>query len=227
LISRRRVATAVHRFTQTATAYLFVSTQFRTAGYGEGAEFHRSHFSWNCCSVPRTKGQRMSFGHTVRVSITIPLLLAAAACVPQDSAPKAANAAAPAASPAPAQSAAAVAPPTAAMPPIPATAPIPSTAKTPATPAPPATKIITDLTTPRSGVGTATYRCGNGGMITIQNLGSSLRVGRPDGTTEEFAASPANQSSRYQEAATHDAIVIDGREALVMKRGSTPQTCRR
>ncbi|ESW80333.1 hypothetical protein X773_16140 [Mesorhizobium sp. LSJC285A00] len=66
-----------------------------------------------------------------------------------------------------------------------------------------------------------------GGMITIQNLGTALRVVRPDGTTEEFAASPANQSSRYQEAASHDAIVIDAREALVMKRGSTPQTCKR
>lgn len=72
----------------------------------------------------------------------------------------------------------------------------------------------------------ATYRCGNGGMITIQNLGTSLRVVGPDGGSEEFAASPANQSSRYQ-AATHDAIVIDGREALVMKKGSTPQTCTR
>ncbi|CDX50068.1 conserved exported hypothetical protein [Mesorhizobium plurifarium] len=170
----------------------------------------------------------MSFGHTVRMSITIPLLLAAAACVPQDGAPKAANAAPPAASPAPAPpSAAPGAPPAAAAtPPVPATAPAPATAKTPAAPAP-ATKIVTDLTVPRSGIGTATYRCGNGGMITIQNLGSSLRVVRQDGTTEEFAASPANQSSRYQEAATHDAIVIDGREALVMKRGSTPQTCRR
>ncbi|MDX8531813.1 hypothetical protein RFM41_08340 [Mesorhizobium sp. VK25A] len=158
----------------------------------------------------------MSFGHTVRVSITIPLLLAATACVPQDGAPKVANAAPPAASPAPApQSAAPVAPPAAAA------APAPAAAKTPAT------KIVTDLTVPRSGIGTATYRCGNGGTITIQNLGPSLRVVRPDGTAEEFAASPANQSSRYQEAATHDAIVIDGREALVMKRGSTPQTCRR
>ncbi|TPI09116.1 hypothetical protein FJW06_27290 [Mesorhizobium sp. B4-1-3] len=171
----------------------------------------------------------MSFGHTVRVSITIPLLLAAAACVPQGDAPKAANAA-PAASPAPAsQSAAPVVPTAAATPPLPATAPVSTTAPPPATgkTLAPETKIITDLTVPRSGIGTAAYRCGNGGMITIQNLGSSLRVVRPDGTAEEFAASPANQSSRYQEAATHDAIVIDGREALVMKRGSTPQTCRR
>lgn len=80
---------------------------------------------------------------------------------------------------------------------------------------------------PRSGIGMATYRCGNGGMISIQNLGTSLRVAGPDGWTEEFAASPANQSSRYQAAATHDAVVIDGREALVMKKGSTPLTCRR
>ncbi|CDX41964.1 conserved exported hypothetical protein [Mesorhizobium sp. ORS 3359] len=164
----------------------------------------------------------MSFGHTVRVSITIPLLLAAAACVPQDGAPKAANAAAPVPAPVLAQQSAAPA-----TPPTQPASQMPQGATAPKTPAPPATKIITDLTVPRSGIGTATYRCGNGGMITIQNLGSSLRVVRPDGSTEEFAASPANQSSRFQEAATHDAIVIDGREALVMKRGSTPQTCRR
>jgi hypothetical protein len=219
LILRRRVATAVHRFTETANGYLFVSMQFRTEGHGESVEPDRSLFSRNCCRVPRTKGQRMSFGHTVRVSITIPLLLAAAACVPQDGAPKAADAAPPPLQ----QPAAPAATSIPAAPPVPTAAPASTAAKTPAPP----TKIVTDLTTPRSGIGTATYRCGNGGMITIQNLGSALRVMRPDGSTEEFAASPANQSSRYQEAATHDAIVIDGREALVMKRGSTPQTCRR
>ncbi|NUS20603.1 MAG: hypothetical protein HOQ25_12570 [Mesorhizobium sp.] len=163
----------------------------------------------------------MSFGHTVRVSITIPLLLAAVACVPQNNAPKAASAAAPVASPAPVQqSAAPAAAPMLAAPSAPPAKPVAPPAASP-------NKIVTDLTTPRSGIGSATYRCGNGGMITIQNLGSALRVARADGTTEEFAASPANQSSRYQEAVTHDAIVIDGREALVMKRGSTPQTCRR
>ncbi|MDX8467882.1 hypothetical protein RFM26_19490 [Mesorhizobium sp. VK23B] len=157
----------------------------------------------------------MAFGRMVRVSLVVPLLVAAAACVPQNGAPKAADAASPAVSPAPTPQPAAPAAGAAATP------------ATPATAAPPATKIITDLTVPRSGVGTATYRCGNGGMISIQNLGTSLRVAGPDGWTEEFAASPANQSSRYQAAATHDAVVIDGREALVMKRGSTPLTCRR
>jgi len=140
----------------------------------------------------------MALRRTVWVSV-FPLLIIVAACVPQDGAPKAANPV----SPAPAQqSIAAAAPPAN------------------------ATKVTTDLTAPRSVRGTTTYRCGNNGMITIQNLGTSLRVVGPDGATEEFAASPANQSSRYQEAATHDAIVIDGREALVMKRGSTPQTCK-
>ncbi|TGQ74741.1 hypothetical protein EN829_005705 [Mesorhizobium sp. M00.F.Ca.ET.186.01.1.1] len=146
----------------------------------------------------------MGLRRTIWVPV-FPLLVLVAACVPQDGAPKAANVV----SPAPAQQ-----PVAAAAPPVSA-------------PPSSATKITTDLTAPRSGIGTATYRCGNDGMITIQNLGTALRVVGRDGATEEFAASPANQSSRYQEAATHDAIVIDGREALVMKRGSTPQTCKR
>lgn len=146
----------------------------------------------------------MALGRTVWVSV-FPLMIVVAACVPQDGAPKVANPA----SSAPAQQSSATVVAPASAPPA------------------PATKTITDLTAPRSTVGTATYGCGNGSAITIQNLGSSLRVIEPDGATEEFVASPANQSSRYQEAATHNAIVIDGREALVMKRGSTPQTCKR
>ena len=146
----------------------------------------------------------MALRRTVWVSV-FPLLVIVAACVPQDGAPKVAN---PAASGPAQQSSATVSPPASAS-------------------SAPATKTTTDLTAPRSLVGTATYGCGNGSAITIQNLGSSLRVIEPDGATEEFVASPANQSSRYQEAATHNAIVIDGREALVMKRGSTPQTCKR
>ncbi len=83
---------------------------------------------------------------------------------------------------------------------------------------------ITDVTTapqPR----TATYRCANGGTMTIENLGTSVHVLGSDGISEDLPASPANQNSRYGEA--HDTIVIDGREALVMKRGSTPLTCTR
>ncbi|MFD2056523.1 hypothetical protein ACFSQT_26625 [Mesorhizobium calcicola] len=72
---------------------------------------------------------------------------------------------------------------------------------------------------------TATYNCADGGRMTIENLGTSVRVLSSDGTSEDLQASPANQNSRYEQA--HDAIVIDGREALVMKTGSTPVTCKR
>ena len=72
---------------------------------------------------------------------------------------------------------------------------------------------------------TATYNCADGGMMTIENLGTSLRVLGPDGISEDLPASPANQSSRFGEA--HDAIVIDGNDALVMKGGASPLTCTR
>ncbi|WP_352530064.1 MULTISPECIES: hypothetical protein [unclassified Mesorhizobium] len=71
----------------------------------------------------------------------------------------------------------------------------------------------------------ATYKCADGGIMTIENLGTSVRVLGPDGTSAELPASPANQTSRYGEA--HDAIVIDGRDALVMKGGASPVVCTR
>ena len=73
---------------------------------------------------------------------------------------------------------------------------------------------------------TATYSCADGGMMTIENLGSSVRLLGPDGiVNEELPASPSNQRSRYGEA--HDAIVLDGNDALVMKGGQTPLNCTR
>jgi hypothetical protein len=71
----------------------------------------------------------------------------------------------------------------------------------------------------------ANYACDDGGSITIRNVGTSIRLLGPNGVEEELPASPANQKSRYGEA--HDAIVIDGREALVMRAGQTPLTCTR
>ncbi|AZN96948.1 hypothetical protein EJ066_06425 [Mesorhizobium sp. M9A.F.Ca.ET.002.03.1.2] len=81
----------------------------------------------------------------------------------------------------------------------------------------------TDLTAPQPR--TATYNCADGGRMTIENLGTSVRVLGPDGVSQDLPASPANQNSRFGEA--HDAIVIDGRDALVMKGGKTPLTCTR
>lgn len=71
----------------------------------------------------------------------------------------------------------------------------------------------------------ANYACDNGGSITIRNVGSSIRLLGPNGVEEDLPASPANQKSRYGEA--QDAIVLDGREALVMRSGHTPLTCTR
>jgi hypothetical protein len=86
--------------------------------------------------------------------------------------------------------------------------------------APPA---LNDMSAPQPR--SATYACADGASVTIENLGSSVRVTDADGGSEELPASPANQNSRYGEA--HDAIVLDGREALVMKGGATPLTCTR
>lgn len=71
----------------------------------------------------------------------------------------------------------------------------------------------------------ATYSCADGGRVTIRNVGSSVRVLGQDGVEEELPASPAGQSSRFGVA--HDAIVIEGREALVMRGGASPLACRR
>lgn len=134
----------------------------------------------------------MALRRTFRVAPLFPLLMAMAACVPQQSAPKAGSTAAPTVS---------------------------LTSKPMGAPS----STATDLTAPQPR--TATYNCADGGRMTIQNLGTSLHVLAADGTAEDLPASPANQNSRYGIA--HDAIVIDGRDALVMKGGKTPLTCTR
>lgn len=73
---------------------------------------------------------------------------------------------------------------------------------------------------------TATYSCAGGGSMTIENRGASIYVQGSDGAIdEELPASPANQNSRF--GIEHDAVVIDGRDALIMKGGHTPVTCKR
>jgi len=71
---------------------------------------------------------------------------------------------------------------------------------------------------------TSTYNCADGSMMTIRNLGSSIRVMGPD-EEEELPAAPANQRSRYGKGV--DAVVLDGREALVVKGRHPPLTCTR
>src|SRR5689334_4332065 len=61
---------------------------------------------------------------------------------------------------------------------------------------------------------TATYSCADGGMMTIQNLGSSVRIQGLGDDVLELPASPAAQRSRYGEQPY--ALVLDGRDALFM-----------
>lgn len=133
----------------------------------------------------------MAFDRTIWMMLAPPILLAVAACVPQDGAPNARTS-----------------PASASVAPKAATAP---------------STIVSDVTGPQPR--TATYSCADGGRMTIENLGSSVRVLGADGVSEELPASPANQSSRYGQA--HDAIVIDGRDLLVMKAGVRPLACKR
>ncbi len=56
-------------------------------------------------------------------------------------------------------------------------------------------------------------------------MGASVRILGADGVPVELPASPASQRNRYGQAG--DAIVLEGREALIMRRGREPLTCMR
>ena len=71
----------------------------------------------------------------------------------------------------------------------------------------------------------ATYNCGGGGVITVENLGASVHVVATDGEALDLPAAPVAQRSRYGAGA--DAIVIEGREALFMHGRHPPLTCTR
>lgn len=71
----------------------------------------------------------------------------------------------------------------------------------------------------------ATYRCGEAGDLRIENGGSSVRVVFGEDSPVELAAAPPGQRSRY--GAEGYALVLDEREALWMKAGKVPLTCRR
>ena len=72
---------------------------------------------------------------------------------------------------------------------------------------------------------TATYSCADGGLITIENLGSSVRILNGADVPLELPASPPAQRSRY--GGQTYALVIEGNEALLMKGGAPPLACTR
>lgn len=69
----------------------------------------------------------------------------------------------------------------------------------------------------------ATYSCADGAQITIEFLGSAIRLLSPDGTKEEYPANPAGQQNRFGDGP--NAVVIEGTDALVMHGNQTPLTC--
>lgn len=71
----------------------------------------------------------------------------------------------------------------------------------------------------------ATYRCDSGEKLVVENSGASVRLTDPEGEQVDLPAAPSSQRSRY--GRTPYALVLDGAEALYMKNGRTPLTCRR
>ena len=71
----------------------------------------------------------------------------------------------------------------------------------------------------------ATYDCGEDGTIMVENMRSSVRLVEPEGDSYDLPASPPTQTSRYGEG--HVALVVEDREALWMKAGREPMSCRR
>lgn len=72
----------------------------------------------------------------------------------------------------------------------------------------------------------ATYDCGTDGRITVENMRTAVRlVEEGDGDSYDLPAAPPTQTSRF--GADGMALVVEDREALWMKAGSEPMTCRR
>lgn len=59
----------------------------------------------------------------------------------------------------------------------------------------------------------------------VQSTQASVRLVEPDGESYVLPASPPTQNSRFGEGGL--ALVVEGGEALWMKAGSPPVTCRR
>ena len=71
----------------------------------------------------------------------------------------------------------------------------------------------------------ATFDCGEDGKITLQGSQSAVRLIEADGSAYDLPASPPTQASRFGEGGL--ALVVEGEEALWMKAGKQPMSCRR
>lgn len=84
---------------------------------------------------------------------------------------------------------------------------------------------VSDIETGSIQPRSASYNCGDDGAITLENTRAAVRLTEADGTSYDLPASPPAQLSRYGEGLY--ALVLEGREALWMKSGKEPMTCKR
>jgi hypothetical protein len=75
-----------------------------------------------------------------------------------------------------------------------------------------------------SNVNLGTFDCGEGESLTISRAGTALLVSDSQDDSAELAPSPPGQNARYD--AEGYALALDGDEALWMKAGQEPMTCR-
>ena len=73
--------------------------------------------------------------------------------------------------------------------------------------------------------GKTTYRCDDGARMTVENRGASVLLTLGDDAPIMLPASPADSRIRY--GAPPYALLLDHNEALLMKSGAAPNTCRR
>lgn len=70
----------------------------------------------------------------------------------------------------------------------------------------------------------AAYNCGDDGTITVRAMGRTVHVVDTEGASYDLPASPPTQNSRFGEG--NVALVVEEGEALWMKAGREPVTCR-
>lgn len=69
-----------------------------------------------------------------------------------------------------------------------------------------------------------TYKCGSDGTILVEASNNAVHLVDTEGTSYDLPASPPTQRNRFGEGSV--ALVVEEGEALWMKAGREPQTCR-
>lgn len=71
----------------------------------------------------------------------------------------------------------------------------------------------------------ATFDCGKGRSLVVENMQTSVIVVPPSGESVELLASPPHSRTRY--SVNQDTLVLDKRNAFWFRTGSVPLDCKR